>query len=241
MIFRLADFDNNMTTRRKFMTAMTGLAVGSAGLTQVAAIEINAGKGSKDKNGKPKKVLMPIGDAVETIDTFYPFFRIPEGGFELTVCGPEKRLYHTVLHEVPPDSSIPWDITQERPSYFIRATAAFRDIDPSEYIAVFASGGRAPEYLRYNEDLIRIMKHFGETKKVIASVCHGIELLTAGDCIRGKKVTCVPKCQRDAEQGGGIYVNQPVVRDGNVISCQTWHDYTPFFQQLMPMLYGEEK
>ena len=179
---------------------------------------------------------MPIGDATETLDTFYPFFRLPEAGYELVVCGPQARLYHTVLHEIPPDSSIPWDITQERPSYFIEATAAFADINPEEFCSVFASGGRAPEYLRNNKDLKRIMRHFAETNKPIASVCHGIELLTAGNCIQGKKVTCVPKCQMDAEQGGGIYINESVVRDGNVISCQTWHDYTPFFQQYIKML-----
>lgn len=183
-----------------------------------------------------KKILMPIGDATEVLDTFYPYYRIPEEGFELVVCGPEARLYHSVMHEFPPDSSIRWDITQERPGYFIKATKAFSEIDPSEFFSVFASGGRAPEYIRYDKDLIRIMKHFGETGKMIGSVCHGIELLTAGDCIRGKRVTTVAKCRLDAEQGGGIYVDEPVVRDGNVITCRTYHDYSPFFHQYIRML-----
>ena len=55
---------------------------------------------------------MPLGDATEALDTFYPYFRLLEAGFEVDVAGPEARLYHTVLHEIPPDSSIPWDITQ---------------------------------------------------------------------------------------------------------------------------------
>ena len=54
-----------------------------------------------------------------------------EAGFEVDVAGPEARLYHTVLHEIPPDSSIPWDITQERPGYFIQATVAFADAKAS--------------------------------------------------------------------------------------------------------------
>jgi protease I len=73
------------------------------------------------------KIFMPLGDATEALDTFYPFFRLQEEGYEVVVAGPEARLYHTVLHEIPPDSSVPWDITQERPGYFIRATLAFRD------------------------------------------------------------------------------------------------------------------
>jgi protease I len=223
------------TTRRDFLKTSTVTATAFT-FTAAVAADPSTIFPTNLENKKMKKVLMPIGDATETIDTFYPFFRIPEAGFELVVCGPEARKYHTVLHEVPPDSSIPWDITQERPSYFIEAAAAFRDIDPSEFCSVFASGGRAPEYLRYDKDLIRIMTHFGGTGKPIASVCHGIELLTAGNCIRGKKVTTVAKCQRDAEQGGATYIDTPVVRDGNVITCRTWHDYTPFFQQYIKML-----
>ena len=47
------------------------------------------------------KVLLPIGDATEVLDTMYPFFRLPEDDFEVVVAGPEARLYHMVLHEVP--------------------------------------------------------------------------------------------------------------------------------------------
>src|SRR5205085_1737172 len=95
------------------------------------------------------KVLMPIGDASEVLDTMYPYFRLPEDGFEVVVAGPEARLFHMVLHEVPPDADPPWDITQERPGYHLRATVAFRDVKPEEFAGLFLSGGRAPEYLRY--------------------------------------------------------------------------------------------
>ena len=179
---------------------------------------------------------MPIGDATETMDTLYPYYRIPEAGYELVVCGPEARLYHSVLHEVPPDSMIPWDITQERPGYFVRATAAFRDIDPTEFCSVFLSGGRAPEYLRYDKDLIRLLKHFHEAQKPVASVCHGVELLTAADMIRGKKVTTVPKCQMDIEQGGGTYVTDLCVRDGNLVSCKGWAEYPLLFPVYLKMI-----
>src|SRR5689334_4698692 len=129
------------------------------------------------------KILMPIGDATEALDTFYPYFRLPEDGFEVVVAGPEARLYHSVLHEIPPDSSVPWDITQERPGYFIRATVAFRNLDPSDYSGLFISGGRAPEYLRYDQDLLGVTRAIHVAGKPIASVCHGIEILTAAGII----------------------------------------------------------
>jgi protease I len=61
------------------------------------------------------KIFMPLGDATEAMDTLYPYYRLQEDGYEVVVAGPEARLYHTVLHEIPPDSNVPWDITQERP------------------------------------------------------------------------------------------------------------------------------
>ncbi len=184
------------------------------------------------------KVLMPIGDATEAMDTLYPFFRIPEDGFEVVVAGPEARLYHTVLHEVPPNSDVPWDMTQERPGYHLKADVAFRDVDPTEYVGMFVSGGRAPEYIRYDQDLMRITKHFFEANKPVAVVCHGIEIVTAADCIRGRTVTTVAKCAYDAEQGGATYVDEPVVVAGNLVTARTWHDNTPFMKKFMEMLKG---
>jgi protease I len=179
---------------------------------------------------------MPIGDATETMDTFYPLFRIAEDGFQVVVAGPEARTYHSVLHEVPPDSSVPWDITQERPGYHLKADVAFRDVDPAEYVGLFVSGGRAPEYLRYNKDLLRITRHFFEAKKPVAVVCHGIEIVSAAGVIRGKTCTTVAKCALDVEQGGGKYVDRPVVKEGHLITARTWHDYAPFFHEFMQML-----
>jgi protease I len=126
------------------------------------------------------RVLMPIGDATEVLDTLYPYFRLPEDGFEVVIAGPEARTYHGVLHEIPPDENIPWDITREQPAYHIKATIAFRDVDPTGYAGLFLSGGRAPEYLRYNQDLLRITRHFFDTNKPVAVVCHGVEIAAAG-------------------------------------------------------------
>jgi protease I len=213
---------------RREMCAM--LAAGPAVLGMMAAAA------AAEQQPSTGKVLMPIGDATEAMDTLYPFFRIAEDGFQVVVAGPEARMYHTVLHEVPPDSSIPWDITQERPGYHLKADIAFRDVDPTQYVAMFVSGGRAPEYLRYDKDLLRITRHFFEAQKPVGVVCHGIEIVSAAGVIRGRTCTTVAKCALDAEQGGGKYVDQPVVRDGNMISARTWHDYAPFMRDFMKML-----
>jgi len=189
-----------------------------------------------DRKTPARRVLIPIGDASEVLDTFYPLFRFEEAGLRPVVAGPKARLYHLVLHEIPPDSSVPWDITQERPGYHLKAEVAFRNVDPRRYAALFLSGGRAPEYLRDDPDLLRITRHFFEAGKPVASVCHGVEILSAAGVIRGRTLTTVAKCARDVAQGGARYVDRPVVVDGNLISARTWHDNAPFLREFMKLL-----
>ncbi|MCA9100602.1 MAG: DJ-1/PfpI family protein [Planctomycetales bacterium] len=175
------------------------------------------------------KVLMPIGDATEMMDTWYPYFRLPEAGYELVVAGPEARLYHGVMHEIPPDATVPWDITREQASYHIRADVAFRDVDPTEFAGLFLSGGRAPEYLRYDEDLLRITRHFFEAHKPVGIVCHGIEIAAAAGCLKDRTATTVAKCALDITQFGGRYIDQPCVVDGNLVTARMWADYSQMF------------
>ena len=182
------------------------------------------------------KILMPVGDATEAMDTLYPFFRVAEEGYRAVVAGPEARVYHMVLHEVPPAAAIPWDITEERPGYHIRAELAFRDVNPAEYAGLFVSGGRAPEYLRYNQDLLRITRHFFETNKPVAVICHGVEIAAAAGVLKGRTLTTVAKCALDVTQFGGEYVERNCVVDGNLVSARTWHDNTALLKQFVKML-----
>ena len=166
------------------------------------------------------KVLIIIGDASETLDTMYPYYRLQEAGFQPVVAAPEKRLYQMVLHEVKPG----WTITKEWEGYTIQAEIAFSEVKPEEYLGIFFSGGRAPEYIREDEDLLGITKHFFEKNAPIASVCHGVEIAARADCVRGRRMATVPKCKFDLEVCGGIFVDEPCVIDGNLVSGRTFHD-----------------
>ena len=167
------------------------------------------------------KVLIIVGDASETVDTLYPYYRLIEAGFTPVVAGPEKRVFQMVLHEVRPG----WTITREWEGYQIKADVSFAEIDENDYVGIFFSGGRAPEYIRDDPDLIRVTKHFFAANKPIASVCHGVEIPARADCVRGRRMATVAKCQFDLEVGGGIYVNEPCVIDGNLVSGRTFHDH----------------
>ncbi len=178
------------------------------------------------------KVLIVIGDAAEALDTLYPLFRVQEDGYEAVVAAPEKRVYHLVMHEVPPG----WEVTRESPSYHLASQIAFRDVRPEEYGGLFLSGGRAPEYLRYDAELIRIVRHFFEHRKPVAVVCHGAEIVATAGVIEGKRMATVPKCRFDVEVCGATFVNEACVRDGNMVSGRTWHDNPYFMREFMKML-----
>jgi protease I len=166
------------------------------------------------------QILIVVGDATETLDTMYPYYRLQEAGFRPVITAPEKRRYQMVLHEVKPG----WTITKEWEGYTIECDVPFRDVREEEYLGILFSGGRAPEYLRYDEDLLRITRHFFAAQKPVASVCHGVEIPARADCVRGRRMATVPKCRFDLEVCGGIFVDEPCVIDGNLVSGRTYHD-----------------
>jgi protease I len=181
------------------------------------------------------RVLIIVGDASETVDTLYPYYRLREDGFTPVVAGPERRRFQMVLHEVKPG----WTITKEWEGYTIEADVAFRDVRPEEYLGIFFSGGRAPEYIRDDEDLIRITRHFFEHKKPVASVCHGVEIPARAGCVKGRRMATVAKCKFDLEVCGGIYVNEPCVVDGHLVSGRTYHDHGHYMGAWMKLLREE--
>ena len=178
------------------------------------------------------KVLIIVGDATETLDTMYPYYRLIEAGFQPVVAAPEKRKYQMVLHEVKPG----WTITKEWEGYTIDADVAFSDIKEEGYAGIFFSGGRAPEYIRYDEDLVRITRHFFEENKPVASVCHGVEIPAFAGCVRDRRMATVPKCRFDLEVCGGVFVDEPCVVDGNLISGRTYHDSGHFVGKWIALL-----
>ncbi len=195
--------------------------------------------GAQESGPPSNKVLIIVGDATETVDTLYPYLRLQEDGFEPVVAGPEKRRYHMVLHEIPKD----WDgqVTREFEGYTIQADIAFRDIYPEEYLGIFYSGGRAPEYIRYDKDLVRITRYFFEKNKPIASVCHGVEIPAYADVVRGRRMATITKCRFDLEVAGGIFVDKACVVDGNLVSGRVWMDHGHYIPKWIELLIKERE
>jgi protease I len=179
-----------------------------------------------------QKVLIVIGDASETLDTLYPYYRLIEAGIEPVVIAPEQRVYQMVMHENKPG----WTITKEWEGYTLEADLSFSMVNENDYDGIFFSGGRAPEYIRDDEDLIRITQYFFDKRKPIASVCHGVEIPARADRVQGRRMATVKKCQFDLEVCGGIYVDEPCVVDDNLISGRTYHDNGAYFGEFIKLL-----
>lgn len=182
-----------------------------------------------------KKVLFAIGDAAEALDTLYPYYRVREDGYEAVVAAPARRVYPLVMHEIPPG----WDITRESPSYHLASDIAFSEVDPDDYVGLFLTGGRAPEYLRYDTDLIGIVRHFFANGKPVCLVCHGAEIVAAAGVISGKRMATVAKCQLDIELCGATFVDEGCVRAGNMVSGRTYRDQHLYMPEFMRMLEQE--
>ena len=178
------------------------------------------------------KILIPIGDAAEAMDTLYPYFRVREAGYQAIIAAPERRTYALVMHEIPPG----WDITRESASYHLDSDIAFSEIDPEEYSGLFLTGGRAPEYIRYDPELIRTVRYFFAEGKPVCSTCHGAEIVAAADVIRGRRMATVAKCRLDIELCGATFVDAGCVRDGNLVSGRTWHDQHLYMAEFMQMI-----
>ena len=178
------------------------------------------------------KILLVIGDAAEVTDTLYPWMRIQEAGYQVVVAAPEVGTYSLVQHQRPEG----WDITRESAGYQMQSDIAFRDIKPEEYAGLLVSGGRAPEYIRYDEHLLRAVRWLMEAGRPIGSVCHGIEVLAMAGVIKGKRITTVPKCQFDAEVCGATYVAAPVVVDGLIVTARGALDGWQWMREYLKLL-----
>ena len=169
---------------------------------------------------------MPIGDGTEALDTpFYAYYRLPEDGYDVVVAAPQARLYHTVLHEIHPTRMFRGTLLRND-GYHLRASMPFAELRAEDFVGAFVSGG----VHRNTFVTTRIsVGAYGKSQKrenpLPASVTVS-EILTAADCIQGKRVTTVPKCQMDAEQGGACYVDQDVVLDGKLITGRGYAENT---------------
>jgi protease I len=129
-----------------------------------------------------------------------------------------------------------WDTYVERAGYGLDADIAFEDVRVEDYAAVLILGGRAPEYLRNDARLLDIIRAFDRADKWIFAICHGIQVLAAAGLAAGKRITCYEHVRLEAEQAGATFVSEQAVRDGRMVTAQTWQSHPEFYREIFALI-----
>ena len=180
-------------------------------------------------------ILIITGDGGESYEALYAVHRFEEEGWSAVVAAPSRRRLNLVMHDFKPG----WDTYIERRGYGLEAALKFDDVKVDDYAAVLVLGGRAPEYLRNNAKVIEILREFDLSGKWIFAICHGVQVLAAAGLVRGKRVTCYEHVRWEAEQAGAIFVNDQTVRDGRIVTAQTWQSHPYFYREIVALLSGK--
>jgi protease I len=170
-----------------------------------------------------KKILMLVGDYVEDYEVMVPFQALLMVGHTVAAVCPGKRAGQTVrtaVHDFEGDQTY-----SEKPGHNFTLNATFAEVQPAAYDALVIPGGRAPEYLRLNEDVLRMVRHFAEAGKPIAAICHGAQLLAGAGVLKGQACTAYPAVRPEVTSAGGKWVETGVTEthvDGNLVTAPAW-------------------
>jgi deglycase len=178
------------------------------------------------------KILMLTGDAAESLEVLYPYQRLLEEGYEVEIAAPSKKKLRFVVH----DFEDGYDTYTEKPGYSWEADLAFADVDPSDYAALVIPGGRAPEYIRNDDDLKKIIRHFFEDEKPVAQLCHAPLALAAAGVLEGRRTAAYPALEPDVDAAGAEFVDSAAVVDGQMVSARAWPDHPEWMREFIALL-----
>jgi protease I len=187
-----------------------------------------------------KKILMLVGDYVEDYETMVPFQALQMVGHRVDAVCPGKRagdIVRTAIHDFEGDQTY-----SEKPGHNFTLNATFDDVTAGDYDALVIPGGRAPEYLRLDNRVLDLVRHFADAGKPIAAVCHGAQILAAAGVVSERSVSAYPACAPEVKVAGGRFVDLAVdeaVTDGNLVTAPAWPAHPKWLAQFLVLLEGK--
>lgn len=184
-----------------------------------------------------KKILMLVGDYAEDYETMVPFQALQMVGHTVHAVCPDKKAGDHVMTAVHDFEGA--QTYSEKPGHRFVLNASFDEVKAESYDALVIPGGRAPEYLRMNKQVLAVVQHFSRADKPIAAVCHGAQLLAAAGVIRGKRVSAYPACAAEVELAGATYAEIAVdqaVTDGRLVTAPAWPAHAAWLAQFLVVL-----
>ena len=186
-----------------------------------------------------KKILMVVGDYVEDYEAMVPFQMLTMVGHTVHAVCPGKKAgesVRTAVHDFEGDQTY-----SEKRGHNFAINATFEAVKPKEYDALCIPGGRAPEYLRLDDKVLESVKHFAEANKPIASICHGLQVLSAADVLKGKRCTAYPAVKPELIKAGAKWgeVNETYSNayvDGNLVTAAAWPGHPEWIRKFLDVL-----
>jgi protease I len=182
-----------------------------------------------------RRVLIVTGDGGDSYEALFACQRLREAHWEPVIAAPSRRRLHTVIHDFEPT----WETYVERQGHSVEADMAITAVAAREFAAVILTGGRAPEYLRNDPSLLSLVREFAEHDRCVCAIGHGIQILIAAGLVQGRTVTCHAHVRIEVDRAGGIYSSKPAVRDGKLITAQTWKCHPEFYREVFSVLERE--
>lgn len=184
-----------------------------------------------------KKILFLTGDFTEDYETMVPFQMLEMVGYEVhTVCPGKKKgdSIKTAIHDFEGDQTY-----SEKPGHNFMLNYSFDAVKVDDYSGLVIAGGRAPEYLRLNQKILDIVKYFFKNNLPVAAICHGIQILTAANVVKGRKLTAYPAVGPEVTLAGGEFQDIPVNEayvDGNLVTSPAWPAHPAFIREFLKVL-----
>ncbi len=216
----------SITRREALVGSLTAAAVAAAGPSQAMAAPQAPGR------LRGKRVLLGISDFSESLEVLYIKYRLMEEDIVPVIIAPKRKRVEMVIHYGKPGylSYI------EAPGYPIDVDVATKDVNPAEYDGLILPGGRGPEKLRMDKAALNITNHFLDNKRPLGAMCHGVMLLYTGRTIKGRRMAAYSGIRTDIEAAGGIFVDEPVVVDGALVTSRSWGDLHKFMPAFLKVL-----
>jgi protease I len=184
-----------------------------------------------------KRILMIVGDYVEDYEVMVPFQALQMVGHTVDAVCPEKKAgekVRTAVHDFEGDQTY-----SEKRGHDFTLNASFDEVKTESYDALLLPGGRACEYIRLNDKVLQIVRHFAKQDRPIAAICHAAQILSAADVVRGKTVSAYPACAPEVRAAGGEYVQLPWEKahvDGNLVTAPAWTAHSDWLAKFLKVL-----
>jgi protease I len=168
---------------------------------------------------KGKKVVLLAENLYQDLELWVPYYRLKEEGAEITVVGSGSSRTYSGKY------GYPIDVDKEA-----------KEIDMDKYHGVVIPGGYAPDMMRRYPEMVRIVREADQKRKVIAAICHAGWMLVSAGILKGRKVTGFFAIKDDLVNAGANYVDEEVVRDGNLITSRKPDDLPAFCREMIEAL-----